>query len=172
VAELTVTVTGPDGPGVIAAVTGVLAELGGNLEDSSMTLLRGQFAMTLVVEVDRGPHAVEAALRPVTDPRGLLISVREVGIEAGDAPRGEHFVLRVHGGDRPGIVSAVTNVIAARGGNITDLTTRLSGQLYVLIAEVDLPENADSAALTRELATVAGTLGVEVSLESTDADVL
>jgi glycine cleavage system transcriptional repressor len=171
-AELTVTVIGPDGPGIIAAVTEVLADLGGNIEDSSMTLLRGHFAMTLVVAVDRGPHAVEAALRPITDARGLIISVRAVPVEDAVAPRGTHFVLRVHGGDRPGIVSAVTAVVAARGGNITDLTTRLAGHLYVLVAEVDLPVDADRAALSRELATVAQGLGVGVSFEPADADLL
>ena len=33
-----------------------------------------------------------------------------------------------------GIVSAITQVIAGHGGNVTDLTTRLAGALYVLIA--------------------------------------
>ena len=40
--SLAVTVLGHDRPGIIAEVTGALAALGGNLEDSSMTLLRGQ----------------------------------------------------------------------------------------------------------------------------------
>ena len=39
-----ITVVGHDRPGIIAEVTGALADLGGNLEDSSMTLLRGHFA--------------------------------------------------------------------------------------------------------------------------------
>ncbi len=41
---------GADRPGIAAAVTGPLLELGGNLEDCSMTILSGQFAMVLVVE--------------------------------------------------------------------------------------------------------------------------
>ena len=43
-----ITVLGHDRPGIIAEATGRLAGLGLNLEDSSMTLLRGHFAMTLV----------------------------------------------------------------------------------------------------------------------------
>ena len=53
---------------------------------------------------------------------------------------GEPYLLSVHGADRLGIVAAVTRVVADAGGNITDLTTRLVGPLYVLVAEVDLPE--------------------------------
>ena len=45
--SLAVTVIGRDRPGIIAEVTGVMAGLGGNLEDSSMTLLRGHFTWTL-----------------------------------------------------------------------------------------------------------------------------
>ena len=48
VALLAVTVIGRDRPGIIADTTGLLADLGANLEDSSMTLLRGHFAMVLV----------------------------------------------------------------------------------------------------------------------------
>ena len=52
-------------------------------------------------------------------------------------------MLTVHGGDRPGIVSSVVAEVAAVGGNITDLTTRLAGDLYVLVAEIDLPAVVD-----------------------------
>ena len=42
---IAVTVLGDDRPGIVADVTGALAGLHGNLEDSTMTLLRGHFAM-------------------------------------------------------------------------------------------------------------------------------
>jgi glycine cleavage system transcriptional repressor len=54
--------------------------------------------------------------------------------------------------------------VARVGGNITDLTTRLSGDLYVLVAEVDLPAGVDADALRTALAGVAADLGVEVTL--------
>jgi glycine cleavage system transcriptional repressor len=167
-----VTVVGHDGPGVIAGVTRVLADLGGNLEDSSMTLLRGHFAMTLIVDADVEPTDIEAALAPVTAPRGLVVSARTLPPEDREGARGTHHLLTVHGSDRPGIVSAITELIASRGGNITDLTTRLAGDLYVLIGEVDLPPDIDPDALAQQLAEVAGRLGVEASLRVAEADLL
>ena len=56
-------------------------------------------------------------------------------------------MLTVHGGDRPGIVSAVAREVAAVDGNITDLSTRLAGELYLLVAEIDLPPAVDAEAL-------------------------
>jgi predicted amino acid-binding ACT domain protein len=44
-----VSVFGRDRPGIVAAVTRVLADAGCNLEDTSMTILRGHFAMMLVI---------------------------------------------------------------------------------------------------------------------------
>ena len=57
----------------------------------------------------------------------------------------------MHGADRLGIVARLTEVVAAAGGNITDLTTRLSGALYVLLAEVELPPTPAADELAAEL---------------------
>lgn len=167
-----ITVLGHDRPGIIAETTGRLAGLGLNLEDSSMTLLRGHFAMTLVCEGDVADVDIETALAPLTSDGSLTVTVREVPAEEGAAPAGSSWVLSVHGGDRPGIVSAVVAVVAGVGGNITDLTTRLASGLYLLVAEVDLPAEADVAALERDLAAAATDLGVGVQLRPADADEL
>lgn len=169
---LAVTVIGQDRPGIIAEATGVLAELGGNLEDSTMSILRGHFAMVLLVSCDVTATAVEDALSPMTFDGRLLVSVREVPVETESPPSGSAHLLSVHGADRAGIVSAVAGVVADVGGNITDLSTRLSGDLYVLLAEVDLPPGVDLAALTRDLEAAAESLGVEVALRPLDTDVL
>jgi glycine cleavage system transcriptional repressor len=168
---LAVTVLGHDRPGIIADVTGVLAELGGNLEDSSMTLLRGHFAWTLVVRTDADEATVAARLAFLTE-RGLVVSVLPLPEESPAQRVGGSYLLSVHGGDRPGIVSAVTRVVADAGGNVTDLTTRLAGGLYVLLAEVDLPAETDLVGLGERLAVVARDLGVDVTLRPEDADLL
>ena len=172
VSLIAVTVIGHDRPGIIADATAGLAALGLNLEDSTMTLLRGHFAMMLICAGDRTPQEVELALTPLTAGGTLLVSARAVPDEQGDGASGRPYVLTVHGGDRPGIVSALTRVVAGVGGNITDLTTRLSGELYLLVAEVDLPADADEQAVSDQLTTTGHELGVEVTLRAQDTDVL
>jgi glycine cleavage system transcriptional repressor len=165
--ELAITVIGPDRTGIIADVSEALAGVGANLTDSTMTRLRGHFAMTLICT---GPVAadVEKALAPLD---GLLSTVRTVAPEADTDAAGEPYLVSVHGADRLGIVSAVTRVVAAAGGNITDLTTRLTGPLYVLIAEVDLPPGSADE-LAARLAVAAQELGVDVTLRRAESDVL
>ncbi len=171
-ASLAVTVLGHDRPGIIAEVTRVVAELGGNLEDSSMTLLRGHFAWMLIADVAVPPEELAARLDPLRAD-GLVVSVLPVPAEEPHAGDALAYVLSVHGADRPGIVAAVTRTVADHGGNITDLSTRLGpGGLYLLVAEVALPAGADVAALSSQLSATAARLGVDVSLRSADSDVL
>jgi glycine cleavage system transcriptional repressor len=170
VTTFAITVLGHDRPGIIARTTGILAGLGLNLEDSSMTLLRGHFAMTLICSGPVAGPAVEQALGPLGEDGSLTVSVREVPAEGGAEPVGTTYVLTVHGGDRPGIVSAVAAEVARARGNITDLTTRLAGEMYLLVAEVDLPPEADADDLRAVLGSAAGRLGVEVHLRQVESD--
>ena len=87
-------------------------------------------------------------------------------------PLGSAYLVTVHGADRLGIVARLASVIAEAGGNITDLTTRLSGTLYVLLAEVDLPRSADVESLQARLAEVSAELGVDTSMRLIENDQL
>jgi glycine cleavage system transcriptional repressor len=165
-----ITVIGHDRPGIIAETTAALAGLGLNLEDSTMTLLRGHFAMMLISAGDLTAPEVETALVGLTQDGSLMVTVREIPEEPEHEAVGASYVLTVHGGDRPGIVSAVVSEVARVGGNITDLTTRLAGELYLLVAEVDLPHGVDVADLTGSLDGVAADLGVGVTLREVESD--
>jgi len=169
---IAVTVVGDDRPGIVADVTGALAGLHGNLEDSTMTLLRGHFAMVLLVRTGAGAAAVEAALRFLCADGTLVISARALGNPARNEVTGPSYALRVHGADRPGIVATITRVVARHGGNIVDLGTRLVDGLYVLTAEVQLPAESSAGGLAAELKGAADELGVEVHLSPVDDDLL
>lgn len=162
---------GDDRPGIVADVAGILADLGVNLTDSTMTRLRGHFAMTLICTGDAAPETVEAALLPLVDDRSLLATVRAVRPEADTPPAGTPYLVSLHGADRLGIVAEVTRVLARAGGNITDLSTRLVGPLYTLVAEVDLPDESVPA-VRADLANTAAELGVEVSIRPGEMDIL
>ena len=65
---------GRDRPGIVAGVSRVLLEHGINIEDSQMTILRGHFAMTLIV-AGQDPDAL--ALR-----RDLESAADDLGLDA------------------------------------------------------------------------------------------
>ena len=166
--ELAITVIGPDRPGIVADVAEALAAKRSNLTDSTMTRLRGHFAMTLICTTPASIAEVEAALDGLDD---LIVTVREVLPDELAPVAGGSYLLSVHGADRLGIVAAVARAVARAGGNITDLSTRLTGALYVLLAEVDLAHDVVGS-LQAELGTLAEELQVEISLRSIEADLL
>jgi glycine cleavage system transcriptional repressor len=177
--RVAVTAVGPDRPGIVAAVTGVLMGHGANLEDTSMTILRGQFAMMLVVEVPggEGAEALEDALNREAGDLGLTISVRPLDASAaGAGGAGSTWAVSVYGADRPGIVHRVARLLADHGGNIADLTTRIVGEddhpSYVMLLEVTLPSEEAADRLAAALESLAEELGIEVHLRPDDADVL
>ena len=174
--SLVVSVVGVDRPGIVAAVAQALFEHGANIEDTSMSILRGHFAMTLVVATEGGATGVEEALAGVSRELSLLVGVREIGDDVETRPAAKPYVVSVYGADRPGIVARVTALLAAHGVNVTDLTTRLQGapgaETYVMLIEVDVPEAVEEATLMSALGATAEELGVEATLHASAADLL
>jgi glycine cleavage system transcriptional repressor len=168
--DLTVSAIGEDRPGIVAAVTGVLLEHGCNLADCSMSLLRRQFAMILLVEApdELSDEGLAAALREPARELGLVTSVREVA-HAGTASPDHPHVVSVYGPDRPGIVHRIASVLAGRGANITDLMSRLTGdEVYTVVVDVDIPEGTDAGDVGAELLAAAREMGVEITFRPAD----
>lgn len=177
VPEFAVTAIGRDRPGIVAAVSEALLALEGNIEDSQMSILRGHFAVMLIVRVPDGVDADQLARRlgEVRDRLELeAITVKEVGDLAAPAPRPSH-VLSVYGADHPGIVSAVAEVLAGAGINITDLETRVAGPehspIYAMILELALGD-ADPDRLAATLKEVGAEQEVEVTLRELGTEAL
>lgn len=168
-ASLAVTAVGADRPGIIARVTGVLLDHGGNLQDSTMTILGGQFAIVLLVETDADPGALESDLAAATSDLGLVVAVRPVG-EGAASPPPTHM-LSVYGADRPGIVHAVATALADRSVNVTDLTTRvLEGErpVYAMVLEVSVPADVNPDELAAQLRGGDGEEAMEASIHPLD----
>lgn len=184
--HVAVTAIGADRPGIVAAVTRVLFEHDGNIEDSRMAMLGGHFAMMLVVSLPEGsdPATLERALGGPARELDLIVSVRPVAEAGAGAPgaEGPHaeaagtpYVFSVYGADRPGIVYRVTDALASGGVNITDLATHVvEGEtpVYVMIIEGTVPSGADVQALERDLKARAGELGIDISMHPAEADTL
>jgi glycine cleavage system transcriptional repressor len=168
-----VTALGADRPGIVAAVTGVLVQAGCNLEDTSMSILRGHFAMVLIVAAPEGLDAatLEDALVEATRALDLAVFVRPVA-PGSTADDGERWTVVVYGADHPGIVHGITAALADAGANVVDLTTRVTDDLYAMVIEVALPAALRGADLDRRLAGVAADLGVECTVHQSEADIL
>lgn len=164
-------VLGPDRPGIIAAATRALFELGCNLEDVSQTSLQGQFVGIFVVAAPVRLSNAEllAALRGRLDPLGLSVELREIAAAGAPPAAAEPYVITTVGPDRPGLVAGIAGLLAEFGANITNLKAiargRREGTEYVTFYEIDLPAAADGATFRSALRGRAAELGLDVNIQ-------
>ena len=169
-----VTVISKDRPGIVADTAEVLYRLGCNVEDSSCTMLGGDFAMILVVSHQR-PFTKGRLIdefRRLHDDKGLVAHVRTLTDDelSRQPATGELCLISVYGADRPGIVYRVTRELADRRVNITDLNTRLIGTdeeaAYVMMLEAYLPVGQTVEDAERLLSGLREELNVEIGVRA------
>jgi glycine cleavage system transcriptional repressor len=167
--QIWLTAIGRDRPGIAARIARVLLEHGLNIEDSQMRILGGRFAMMLLLRGEPDEQQLVKDLLAAGRELGLdYIYVHPIGEAEAVRPAATH-VLSVYGGDHPGIVAAVTETLAELGVNITDLQTRLAGNVYVMLLELVIPAAAD---VGEAIAEVGREQGVDVSLRELEQDAL
>src|SRR5690349_12921563 len=102
---IAISAIGQDRPGIVAALSKVLFEKGCNLEDSSMTRLRGDFAVLLLVSLPEGMglSELEGAFESVAEKWGLTHSLRVLNPSEAEADQdaGIPHTLIVYGLDHP-----------------------------------------------------------------------
>lgn len=168
-----ITGAGRDRVGIVAELTEFLYRLGCNLLDSSMTLLRGEFALILMATLpaDLTIEAFRKSLLAKEKDLGLMFSIRELTQEelAEDRSEGNTFIVSVYGADRCGIVAGVTKAIAALGVNITDVETKSTKQegkeIYVMILELHSRSDMTAKELEQGLFAASKDLAVDLTVQ-------
>lgn len=161
-ANLILTVIGPDRPGLVRALSQAVADRGGSWLESRMARLAGQFAG--IVRVD-APEALLDDLEWLRE-QGLQVTAQSAG--DAEAAAGQRLLLEVTGHDRPGIVRDVTRVLAEQRINIEELTTNVEsgsfsgGALFRAIAVLRAPGEEAIAAARNGLEALGNELMVDV----------
>ena len=167
-----ITAVGPDQPGMAHALAQRLFDAGCNLEDTTMTRLSGQFAMIVVVSApdDSTLETLEDQLQALRESHGLTIEIAPALDEpTSDGPR---HILTAYGPETSGLLARVTQVLAERDVNVTDVQTRVAsaGMAYVMLLELELPPQLRAAALEAELRHRAPDL--QISLRALESETM
>ncbi len=168
-----ITAVGEDRPGIVAGITKVLYEMGFNIEDSAMTRLNNEFAVMLIVSTEEeiSEDTLKEKFSNVEKEKNLLINIRKIPEEIyrEKEERGEVYNIIVYGGDKPGIVYKVAKLLADRNINISDLRTEKTPDIYVLIAQVEFPENLNLEDLQQEIEKLKDELNIDISIEKVES---
>lgn len=150
---LVITCVGPDRAGLVGDLTGVIAQAGGNILDSRMALLGGEFAIIMLVDVAAtGQQQLQADLESHAKAQELVIAVRDTSRTTAAAP-GRSYRVRADTMDHPGIVQQVAAFFASHQCNIAELETstwaapHTGTTMFTLDMEVSVPATLASRVL-------------------------
>lgn len=124
---------GPDRHGWVDEVSKYLFERGGNLEDSRMARLAGQFAlMAIVTGPTEAMESIRHDLDQLRSAADIMAEVREcpdgVPVEHSDEmvrPSQRLYLLRAAGADQAGVMHQLSHLLRSLHVNIENVHTRI-----------------------------------------------
>jgi len=172
---ISLTAIGKDKPGLVSAIAKVLYEYKCNIEDSTMTILHGQFAMILILKLPANvtPKVLYAKLQKSAKSLDMSFSYSLLSSYASKQDFPNPYIISVYGSDRPGIVYNISAYLAQHKINITDVQTTVSKsagkKTYIMLIEADFPKKLSTETVSKELAVLARSLNVAVSLNRAES---
>jgi glycine cleavage system transcriptional repressor len=162
---------GADRPGLVDRISALIHEAGGNIEESRMAILGGDFALILLFSGAAASIArVRKGLPAAAKRLGLSCTIKETQPKRRASPV-HVFRLKVMGIDHPGIVHRVSAAAAALGVNVASLDTRLEeapmsgAPVFVMTADLQVPLDLPSGDVRRALEAVCSGEALDFSLE-------
>lgn len=171
---LSLSAVGRDRTGIVSSISKVLFDLGCNIEDSTMTLLSGQFAMILLIACHENADLVKikTKLKTVLKQIGLSCSVNEIVAGGKKIKTFGNYVVSVYGADKPGIVYSISKYLSDNGINITDVQTSVAGardKVYIMLLEVQIPKKMNVENIKSRMLLLSKELNVDVSFNQADS---
>jgi glycine cleavage system transcriptional repressor len=171
--QLVISAVGPDRPGLVDHLAQVISDCGGNIADSRMVNLGGQFAMVMEVEIpeDNVPDARE---RIPDSGRSIGMTVTVCLAPAGGGETvtpGVPYRIRTYSMDQQGIVHRITHQLHRRGVNIEELQTRLEhaahsgAPLFGMDMVVTVPQSVSLKDLRDDLESLCDEMNCDLDIQ-------
>jgi glycine cleavage system transcriptional repressor len=172
-AYLALSALGPDKKGLVAALTAYVAERRGNIEESRMAILGGEFGILMLI---RAPQ--EAAKKLADDTSKLAaetgLHVRLVQTKSPAEHRQSAAPYRVVADavDNEGIIHRITETCARHGINVVDLESEsypapvTATPLFRMNALIDVPQTVKVGELRTALFELAEQSGIDLELKA------
>ncbi|MEC4675262.1 MAG: ACT domain-containing protein [Nitrospirota bacterium] len=120
---LILTVIGKDQPGLVEALSDVIAQHEGSWDESRMARLAGHFTGVVQIHLPEDRVGGLIAALPTLADRGLSVSVVESDWSLAVVDHQETWRLKLVGQDRPGIIREISRTLASLGVSVQELRT-------------------------------------------------
>lgn len=137
----------PDRVGILKDVTTAVADMGGNIDGISQTVLEGFFTVILTARLPSAlmPAEIERRLREHfrRGEASIMVRPHDAAPRAPDATPRARYVLTLAGEDRPALLKRVTGLLAGQDINIEDWYVIFQGARVTHIGEIAVPLRLD-----------------------------
>ncbi len=122
---LVVSALGADRPGIVDAITQPIIQSEGNILDSRMTVLGGEFAVLMLIEGgETAINELELALPALQQDHGLTVITKRTKTQPQPSSSPSMtYAVAVVSIDHPGIVNKLSSFFSRKGINIQNLET-------------------------------------------------
>ncbi len=172
---LVISALGPDRPGIVDQITHPIHESQGNILDSRMTVLGGEFAILMLVEgSEQAITALEQQLPELQQRSALTIMTKRTAtqpINEATVP----YMVSVVAIDHPGIVNQLSGFFSKRNINIQNLETdcyhapHTGTPMFSVEMTVNIPSTVSMSKLKHEFFDFCDEMNVDATLESIKA---
>lgn len=168
--EFIVSVMAKDAPGIVAAVSGAIANMGGNITHLSETVLRGYFTIILSVEAPDGllMDDIRTAVVNSGPPQAYEVGILLFEDNPPASEQGQHFVLTMRCQDQKGLIHRVTSMLAAQSINIDDFYAYIHDNELIMVLDIAVEAETNLPQLQDQLDTLYEERGVKAHLQHTN----
>lgn len=170
--KLVLTGLGLDRPGIVDLLSGFIAEREGNIEDSRMAALSGDFAVILLVAgTGTALDGIRKSLPDMEEQTGLKFICRE-GMPGGKSVDALPYRITLVCMDHPGVVHEISSLLAKKKINIESMKAHsyaapiTGAKLFQLQSVVSIPSSLALADFKAELEAVGADENVDVHIEA------
>lgn len=168
---LVMSAMGPDRAGIVDELSQFIMDNGGNITESRMAVLGGEFALIMLINgTDASIAGIEEGLATYEARLGLTIMKKRTTMRA-IAQNLVPYDIEVVSMDHPGIVHDVSDFFANRGINIEKLETsnyaapHTGTVMFSLNMTVGLPTDVSVGKLKREFLAFCDELNLDAEME-------
>jgi phosphoserine phosphatase len=166
-----ITLIGPDRPGILAAVTGCIAEGGARIRDIEQSVTHTLMLLSLLIDFSAG----ESDQKPLI--KDLLFLAKELGLQLDfevveeedyqnlQSSRFGYVLTMLGDGVDAGAVNKVATLLNAYSINIDRINKLTRGQLRCVEFFLNVPNNTDLKCMTRQLLAEGAGLGIDIAVQ-------
>ena len=168
--QIIISILSKDRTGIVADIAGIIFDLNGDLADLNQSVLCGFFNMIVIVWFDNN-----ISIKEITDKFSdlksetkLEVIVKEVSTEhvaPKETASDNIYIITAQGKNRTGLVASIGSFCRDSNINIIDYDTKLSGDIYSMMLEVDLSESKSAELIYENLEIMAKKIGLHVVMQ-------